>query len=285
MSEDYPQATPAQKLNIAQYFIASSPVGEVDEVLTDVKKLVADGSVLTEEALLTILREYNTDQMTSAPLPGGAGNLLVTKYGQVGPDQYLDPSTGKVWTFNHLTRQFGEETDKKQVLAEDIEARRAAVAKALGEYISDLYKANKATLAVYGADNGTLTICLSAKNVNLSNFWTGSWRSVYTVSSSGEVKGTVKCVVHYFEDGNVQLHSNVEHSGKVNTGASADALAADLRKQVEGFETGFQNNLEEMYVNMHHSTFKQMRRFLPVNKVKFQWNANAHSLASEVNNK
>jgi hypothetical protein len=34
MSDEYPQATPAQKLNIAQYFIASSPVGEVDEVLT-----------------------------------------------------------------------------------------------------------------------------------------------------------------------------------------------------------------------------------------------------------
>jgi capping protein alpha len=251
----------------------------------DVKKLVADDSVLTEEALLNILRDYNTEQMTSAPLPGGAGNLLVSKYGQVSSNEYLDPSTGKVWTFNHLTRTFGEETDKKQVLGEDIEARRSAVAKALGEYISDLYKANKATLAVYGADNGTLTVCLSAKNVNLSNFWTGSWRSVYTVSASGDVKGTVKCVVHYFEDGNVQLHTNVEHAGKVNVGGSPDATAQELRKLVEGFETGFQNHLEEMYVNMHRNTFKQMRRFLPVNKVKFTWNAAAHSLASEVSNK
>ena len=46
-----------------------------------------------------------------------------------------------------------------------------------------------------------------------------------------------------------------------------------------------QNHLEEMYVNMHRNTFKNMRRFLPVNKVKFQWNSAAHSLASEVNNK
>jgi hypothetical protein len=90
---------------------------------------------------------------------------------QVGANQYLDPSTGKVWTFNHLTRQFGEETDKKQVLSDDIEARRAAVQKSLTAYLGDLYKPNKATLAVYGADNGTITVCLSAKNVNLSNFW------------------------------------------------------------------------------------------------------------------
>lgn len=40
-----------------------------------------------------------------------------------------------------------------------------------------------------------------------------------------------------------------------------------------------------MYVNMHRNTFKNMRRFLPVSKVKFQWNSAAHSLASEVNNK
>ena len=85
--------------------------------------------------------------------------------------QYLDPNSGKVFTFNHLTRSFGEETDKKQVLSESIEAVRAAIQKALEAYIVDLYKPNKATVAVYGADNGTITVCLSAKNVNLSNFW------------------------------------------------------------------------------------------------------------------
>jgi capping protein alpha len=113
---------------------------------------------------------------------------------------------------------------------------------------------------------------------------TGSWRSVYTVSSSGEVKGFVKCVVHYFEDGNVQLHTNVEHSGNVSMN-SPDVTANELRKQIENFETSFQNHLEEMYVNMHRNTFKQMRRFLPVNKVKFAWNPAAHNLAAEVNNK
>jgi len=62
-------------------------------------------------------------------------------------------------------------------------------------------------------------------------------------------------------------------------------MASELRKQIESFETTYQNHLEEMYVNMHRNTFKNMRRFLPVNKVKFQWNSAAHSLANEVNNK
>jgi hypothetical protein len=73
-----------QKRNIATYFIMSSPVGEVDEVVADVKKLVADNATLNEDTLGTILRDYNTEMMTAAAAPGGGGNLLVTKYGQVG---------------------------------------------------------------------------------------------------------------------------------------------------------------------------------------------------------
>jgi len=46
---------------------------------------------------------------------------------------------------------------------------------------------------------------------------------VYTVSSSGDVKGFVKIGVHYFEDGNVQLHTNVEHAAKVTTSVSQRA--------------------------------------------------------------
>jgi capping protein alpha len=168
-------------------------------------------------------------------------------------------------------------------LSENIEQLRSAVQKSLEVYTSDLYKANKATVSVYGADNGTITICLSAKNVNLSNYWTGSWRSVYTLSN-GDLKGFVKIGVHYFEDGNVQLHTNVEHAAKVSN-ASPDATASEVRKAIETFETSYQNQLEEMYVNMHRNTFKNMRRFLPLNKVKFQWNSAAHSLASEVTNK
>lgn len=155
----------------ARASFASRVSSPLPSPLSDVKKLVDDPSTLTSDALSAILRDYNTEQMTAAPAPGGVGNLLVTKYGQVGSNQYLDPNSGKVYNFNHASRTFGDETDKKQVLSETIEQLRATVQKALEAYTTDLYKANKATVVVYGADNGTITICLSAKNVNLSNYW------------------------------------------------------------------------------------------------------------------
>jgi len=127
--------------------------------------------------------------------------------------------------------------------------------------------------------------CISAKNVNLSNFWSGGWRSVYTVNvnkkGQAELKGNVKVNVHYFEDGNVQLHTNIDKTASINV-QEEDATAKEIAKAVGKIETDFQANLEEMYVNMHRTTFKSMRRFLPINRQPMTWSVAAHSLASEV---
>jgi F-actin capping protein alpha subunit len=68
-----------------------------------VQKLVNDPAVLTSEALTAILRDYNTEQMIAAMDLTGKP-VLVTKFGQVGPDLYLDPATGKVLKFDHSKR-------------------------------------------------------------------------------------------------------------------------------------------------------------------------------------
>lgn len=282
--EEYSVASPEQKLNIATYFIMSTPVGEVDEVVSDVQKLVDDSRTLNDSALGAILRDYNTEQMTAA-LDLTNKPVLVTKFGQVGNDLYLDPNSGKVLRFDHLKRKFIEETDKKQVLSDRMDDYRNAFQRAVEGYVQEQFKANRCVVSVYGADNGSITICMSAKNVNLSNFWTGSWRSVYTIAvlntTSSELKGNVKANVHYFEDGNVQLHTTVDHSENLKVD-SASSTAQRVVESIAKFETEFQNNLEEMYVNMHRTTFKAMRRFLPVSRQKFMWTSAAHSLASEV---
>jgi hypothetical protein len=78
--EEYRVASPEQKLNISTYFIMSTPVGEVDEVVADVQKLVKDDRTLNNNALLAILRDYNTEHMTAA-LDLTNKPVLVSKYG------------------------------------------------------------------------------------------------------------------------------------------------------------------------------------------------------------
>jgi capping protein alpha len=108
-------------------------------------------------------------------------------------------------------------------------------------------------------------------------------RGIYTfnVLNGGELKGSVKLHVHYFEDGNVQLHDTVEHSANISLD-NPSVTAKRIMDSISKFENDFQHQLEEMYVNMNRTTFKAMRRLYPVNRQQFEWNSAAHSLASEV---
>jgi capping protein alpha len=283
MSDD---ASPEQKLNIATYFVMSAPTGECDDVCADVAKLV-DKSTMSDAALEKVLKDYNCENMVwgADPEDNKAPPILVSAYGQVTADTFVDANSGRVLKFDHKKRKFTSVASQKQVLSEDVASYRAAIGKAVDTYTAQQYKGGKVVSAVYGADNGQITICVSAKNVNLSNFWSGGWRSVYTVGVSkkgqSELKGNVKVQVHYFEDGNVQLHTNIDKSANINVGGEEET-AKELVKAIGKLETEFQANLEEMYVNMHRTTFKSMRRFLPINRQPMTWNSAAHSLANEV---
>jgi len=232
-----------------------------------------------------ILANYNTEQLTTANDPDGSP-VLITTYGQVSHDLFLDPNTGRVLRFDHRKRKITEVTEQKQVLKDDIAKFRAAIASEVSSYVQSNYKENKCNTAVYGADNGTITICISAKNVHLGNFWTGGWRSVFSlnVSKTGsqEMKANVKINVHYFEDGNVQLNTHVDKAYNVTVSSDVDATAKSIGAALVQVEGEFQSQLEEMYVNMHRTTFKSMRRFLPVSRNPMVWNLAAHSLAGEV---
>jgi len=278
--EEYEQATPEQKLNIASYIIQSSPTGEVHDVVVDVAKLVGDASVLSDDKLKTFMKSYNETEYQPVTTKDGS-KVCITAFGAVGEDEYLDPSTGKVFKFDHKKHTFLEETEKKQSLAENIAGYRAAIEKALEDYQGRQYKKDKCTISVYGADDGNITICLSARNVRLSSFWGGGWRSTCTLNvgtkGTTEMKVGTKVNVHYFEDGNVQLHAAIDKTASVNVGDEASTAEAVV-KAFGSIESSFQSSLEEMYVDMHHSTFKSMRRFLPITKQPMQWNQYAHSL-------
>jgi capping protein alpha len=274
------EASPAAKLNIANYFIMSSPTGEVHDVLLDVAKLVNDPSVLSDAAIRKIMREYNHEQLQTAKTPDG-NMLVVSTYGAVGEDKYVDPSTGKVFKFDHRKHVFSIEGEEKKALSDSVNSFRTAIEKGMTEYMGGQYKTGKCTVTVYGQEDGTITVCLSARNVHLPAFWSGGWRSIFSFNclkkGACDSKCNTKVSVHYFEDGNVQLHAAIEKNVKVNV-ADPDSTAAALVKAISRMETDYQAALEEMYVDMHDATFKAMRRFLPINKVPMTWNVAAHSV-------
>jgi len=265
----------------------SSPVGEVNDVVKDVTKLVSDPATLTDEAIAKILKEYNHEQMAFAPHPAkNDGSMgVVSAFGHTGDGKYFNPVHNQNLTFDHKTQKFTGAADGKSTADASLNKYRAATQKALDTYIEATYKAGKVCAVAYAGEGTRLTICISAKNVHLGNFWTGGWRSCYGVDikvGTSELKGTIKVGVHYFEDGNVQLHANVDQATKVNITAKEDETGSAIVAAIAKIENDFHGHLEEMYVKMHTSTFKQMRRFYSVQREPMKWNPSAHAMANEV---
>ena len=283
MSEEETEvASPEQLLNIASYFVMSSPTGEVHDVLVDVAKLVNDSSTLNDGAIQKIMREYNIEQYQPALTPDGH-RLIVSAHGQVGVDEYLDPTSGKVLSFDHRSQKFTGETVKKQALSSNINTFRTAIEKSLEGYMEAQYKKDKCTITVYGADDGLITVCISARNTHLAAYWTGGWRSTFVLNVTDKGSSELKCKtnvnVHYFEEGNVQLHAAIEKVASVQV-TDAESTAAAITTAIGHYESEFQAAMEEMYVDMHRTTFKKMRRFLPITKQPMNWNVHAHNLIS-----
>ena len=100
--EEYEEISDEEKLKIATHFLLSSPPGEVQELLGDVKNIIPD-SVLSEDKIKGIFRTYNLDQQTLSETTGGDA-MLVSKHGEIDDNHYVDPRAGKVYGFNHVTQ-------------------------------------------------------------------------------------------------------------------------------------------------------------------------------------
>jgi len=268
------EVTVAEMIQIANSFLLASPPGEFMEVVTDLRGLLPDDSIINDSAPATF-REWNTDQMLQVKSPSGGHEVLITKYGEVNDSEYLDPRGKSVIQFDHIKRDIVGQRPISGELHQETEPYRAAFDNAINTYVSEHYVNGAST--IYVGKKGSefnITICISSSKFNPNNFWNGRWRSVWTCTftSGGKVNitGTIKLNVHYYEDGNVQLASTTKKAGSVN-GGDAATTAANAVKQIQKIESEFQQALDQSYVTMGDTTFKALRRLLPIIRKKMDW--------------
>jgi len=268
-------------IEIANNFLLNAPPGELMEVVTDIRALLPNESMINESAPRTF-REYNTEQMVQVESPGHNHKVLITKYGEVADGEYLDPKGGLVLLFDHIKQEVTGKRGISDELETSLEGLRSAFEKHAFEYVGQHYP--HGTTTVYGKD-GQIIICISSARFNSHNFWNGRWRSVWTFQG-GELTGHFKICVHYYEDGNVQL--NTDSTQKVNVGETGnpDAIAAAALKVIAKTEHAFHQSLDVSYNTMGETTFKALRRALPITRTKIDWNKiKNYKIGGEMSNK
>ncbi|CAA6654283.1 unnamed protein product [Spirodela intermedia] len=276
-----PEISGEQKKEIAKWLLTNAPAGEIQYVAKDVRSVLMD-DVAYEAAAAVAFPIYNKAHLLSLAMPDRSGDVIISKFGEIDSESFLDPRTAQVAIVDHVKQictKVRPATDE-ELPCSYIEEFRALLDAELCKYVDETY--SKGTCAVYCTKGKTWK-----DQEQFSNLRNGSWRSIWIVEFKDdlqvvELKGKLQVGAHYFEEGNVQLDSTNECKDSTMV-QSPDDSAISIANIIRHHETEYMASLEGSYFNLPDTTFKDLRRKLPVTRTLFPWHSTSQfSLTREI---
>ncbi|XAR52636.1 hypothetical protein NMG60_11020803 [Bertholletia excelsa] len=262
-----------QKKEIAKWFLLNSPAGEIQYVAKDLRSVLNDENVY-QAAASEAFPLYNKSHMLCLNLPGCSDDVLITSFSEIDENEYLEPRTAQVAKVDHVKQVCTEvrTANDEELPSPYIEDYRCALDVEIMKYV--VYCAKGKDVEEPGSDF-ELVVVISAARHSPHNFCNGSWRSIWNIEFKDELqlvelRGRLQVGAHYFEEGNVQL--DAKHECKDSTlFQSPDESAIALTNIIRHHETEYLNALQASYSNLPDTTFKDLRRKLPVTRTLFPW--------------
>lgn len=125
---------------------------------------------------------------------------------------YLDPKTNKLFTYDHIQRSVRDVFPNNEHTDSELEAWRVALQAQLDHYVAEHYHKNG--IGCVFLYEGNAIICIGSQKYQRRNCYNGRWCSQWiipqfsTKRTTHAVTGNISVLTHYYEDGNVQMHSN-----------------------------------------------------------------------------
>eukprot|EP01061_Rhynchopus_euleeides_P000755 TRINITY_DN10540_c0_g1_i2.p1 TRINITY_DN10540_c0_g1~~TRINITY_DN10540_c0_g1_i2.p1 ORF type:complete len:333 (+),score=137.20 TRINITY_DN10540_c0_g1_i2:122-1000(+) len=285
-------ATREEKREIAKQFILASPCHELQNVVRDVRVLVADDELI-DELLPGVVKEYNMANQVAVDSPYGK-RVILARENCVSPDDeschlFLDPFEGKHFRVTNQVKLVAEEAEEPGATQDAFQKKLQAK---LDTYLDDHYRSGTGNV-FKGAEAGTYVIAINSEKSNKGSSWSGRWKSRVEVACSGgdaaegtftgaAATGLISNAVHYYESGNVQMDTAKQIFKEWADMDTPDKLAHRIVLFIDDAEREFHMKLEEMCQHLSDKSLKTLRRRLPVSKQPFDFSTGAHKLALEI---
>lgn len=252
-------------------FVEGAPPGELADVVADIKALTPDDPALLE-LVKPAFEKYNEEQLTTVKLPGSGKDVLVSSYNSIGGGRYYDVENQSSFAFDHTTQK-ASAVQSYSLDSQHIDLI-TALQKSLSTHAGEHYP--NSTIAIFPtSSDSTLVLLLVANKYSPSNFWNGRFRTTYHFTpTTASLSGTLKCDVHYYEDGNVRLTTSKTLASTAvssSPSASSSAMAIAITKTIAATEHKYHDELNRGFTKLSEGEFKALRRQLPVTRQKVEW--------------
>ena len=251
------------RLKVLNYFIRNTPVGELKEMMKDIRTLVPAELLETQE-FAQYLASYHEAHGLKVPIESQIA--LITDVAKA-EGRYYDMKIGKSFLYDTLTETVSE------VL--DIEAQSGLTAELQGKldnYLAEHYS-QEAIGRVYQTQDGHY-FKIFCQVVNLRNFYTGEWVSSWELKGPA-LTGSVSISAHYFEEGNLQMRHRKDFEQTVSDPYNAEGVL----KVIKQCEQTLEMELTTLYEELPQGSLKMLRRALPVTRTRFADNPKSKMLS------
>lgn len=240
-----------------------------DELLVKLHEAVKRRNLENGVAVTAVVREENC-------------TILVTEFNQLSDGRFFDPDSGVTVSLNHYNLEVEEVVEEEAEQRRCDDSLRLALKRALQGYISQTLPGGEYQV-FFDREKGEYGIVMVGERFQLANMRNGQWRAVWRYSPASEtIVGEVRVIVHYFEDGNVQLNAKRGCEMELKTPSAAedeestaDKIAKEVVAKVRSREDEIQLAINDAYSQLSETTFKRLRRQLPVTRSKVDWYNNA----------
>ncbi|CAH8529910.1 unnamed protein product [Heterobilharzia americana] len=279
MVDEY--ATPEEKATLCARLVLLAPPCEFNEVLDDVRCISGDDHQV-QKKLAAAIAQYNKDQMIHVKLPDSEYPTLITAFADLGNGYFMCPRSQVSFHFDHLKHIVSDvkSLDRNGVenMDYDLENWRRALEECATVYVNEHFPDGAVSVYALRLHDGARSLVLCIESHFSKHQSTGRWRSEWTFKLLGQspstefsVHGVIKVQTHLYEEGNVQLISSKEVDFVVS-GSVPKEFARESMKRIKDADYAYQVAVGENFKTMSDTTFKALRRQLPLTRSKLDWN-------------